>query len=488
MVDGMIAIALQSGTTYDMPKDLYFGGNGASQIQPLALAIFLIAAILILVLPRKYVIGPLLATGLLLSMGNGIVVAGVHVLVCRLLLLVGWIRVARDVQSEHGFYPKRWTPLDKVFFFWTISNAITFCLLWGQFAAVVNRLGFLYTTLGAYFLIRHLIRDKEDVVLTVKVLAILTVVMAVFMLSEHITGHNLFSLVGGPDLASVRDGKIRAQGPFAHSIIAGTIGAMLMPLFVGLWWQGRKYRLIAGLGIAGGAGMAIASASSTPVMTYLFGALALLLWSARKKMKRLRWGIVISLVALQLVMKAPVWFLLARLGGLMGGSGWHRAVLIDSFVQHFWQWWLVGTQSNANWGYDMWDAINAYVGAGVEGGLVTFILFIAVVVYAFKRVGISRKMAEKYGFLKEARLAWAMGAALLANTVAFFGIAYFDQSIFAWYTLLAMTSATTTFVANKKPAQPQPRIAEATTAAFAAGTVPAEAPVGSRQTFASLLK
>ncbi len=415
-------------------------------------------------------------------------VAGLHLLVDRLLLLVGWMRVARDVQVEGGFYPRRLAPLDKAFLFWALSNAIAFCLLWGQFAAVINRLGFLYTTLGSYFLVRHLIRDKEDVVRTIKVLAIVAAVIAPFMLAEHITGHNLFSLVGGPELANVREGKIRSQGPFAHSIIAGTIGAMMIPLFVGLWQHRKRDRVIAGLGILGGLVMAGTSASSTPVLTIAATLLGFSLWRFRKNLRLLRWGLVIAIIGLHLIMKAPVWMLIARVSEVLGGSGYHRAMLVDSFIRHFWDWWLIGTRDNASWGYDMWDSINTYVNAGTGGGLVTFVLFLAIIAFAYKKVGIARKMAEKAGALKDARLIWAIGVCLFANTVAYFGIAYFDQGVMVWYTLLAMISATTAFVVNKKPAPPQPGMAGAVASGTAGGAMPAEVPVESRQTFASLLK
>jgi hypothetical protein len=36
-----------------------------------------------------------------------------------------------------------------------------------------------------------------------------------------------------------------------------------------------------------------------------------------------------------------------------------------------------------------------------------------------------------------------LGASLFANVVAFFGISYFDQTIVAWYALLAMIYAAT---------------------------------------------
>ena len=38
---------------------------------------------------------------------------------------------------------------------------------------------------------------------------------------------------------------------------------------------------------------------------------------------------------------------------------------------------------------------------------------------------------------------WLLGAALLANVVAFFGVNYFDQSRMAWFALLAMVCACT---------------------------------------------
>jgi hypothetical protein len=165
-------------------------------------------------------------------------------------------------------------------------------------------------------------------------------------------------------------------------------------------------------------------------------------------MRIFRWALVLAITSLHMIMKAPVWFLISRMGGSIGGSGYHRAMLIDCFVRHFGEWWLIGTQNNASWGFDMWDVDNAFVAAGVGGGLITFIAFIAVLVYAYKRIGKSRKLARKSQ--KDERLVWAIGASLFANTVGYFGIVYFDQSILVWYSLLAMVSATAVFVAQEK--------------------------------------
>jgi hypothetical protein len=160
-------------------------------------------------------------------------------------------------------------------------------------------------------------------------------------------------------------------------------------------------------------------------------------------------------------MKAPIWFLINRVSALTGGTGWHRSELIDQFIRHFGDWWLIGTRNNAYWGIDMWDSINAYVNAGVEGGLITFILFVSLFVYAYRTVGRARKLAEYDR--KNERLIWALGAAVFANTVAFFGITYFDQSVMAWYSLLVMVSVTTTFAVDARHSQTEGEVAHAAT-------------------------
>jgi hypothetical protein len=270
------------------------------------------------------------------------------------------------------------------------------------------------------------------------------------MLREHLTGNNLFSLMGTGELSEIRGGRVRAQGPFAHSIIAGTVGATLIPLFIGLWQYERRSRAIATLGIAAACVMVFACSSSTPILSIAAAIGALAMWPARKNLKAVRWGAVGLLIVLQLCMKVPVWFLMAKASGVLGGSGWHRAMLIDGFVRNFGDWWLVGTRSNADWGWDMWDVDNAYVGAGISGGLITFILYLAIFVYAYKFIGAARKRVE---LAEDARLMWALGSTLFATTVAFFGIVYFDQSFLLWYALLAMIAAAATFPAGDEIAQ-----------------------------------
>jgi hypothetical protein len=426
--------------TYDMPKNYYFGGGSQeSFFTPLAAVILCIAIILMFGVRRKSLITPLLAAGVLLPFDLNVVAMGFHISALRLLLLAGWLRVAvsRDIHLP------RMNSLDKAVLCWALCNAIFFSLLWATMGSVNNRLGFLWTTLGTYFLVRVLIRDKPDVLIVIRMLAILMAIIAPFMLIERFTQRNAFSIVGAPLISAIRDGKIRGEGPFGHSIIAGTIAAMVLPLFIGLWWQGKQYRKILGLGVASSIGMVIASSSSTPLMTAVAGVFALSLWQFRSYLGMVRWVLVLCIAGLQMAMKSPIWFLIARAGSVVGGSGYHRAMLIDTFVRHFSDWWMIGTRNNQRWGYDMWDVDNAYVAAGLGGGLLTFIAFVAVLVYAYKSIAQSRRLAGLSG--NDEHLVWAIGASLFANTAGFVGIIYFDQSILIWYSLLAMVSASAVF-------------------------------------------
>lgn len=434
-------------TRYDLPQNYYFGGGGETSVTPLAGVILIATVLLMLWLPRRRAIVPLLAAVILLPSGTTLVIAGLHFAVLRVLVGAGWLRllIKRDIRIP------RLLQMDRYFLFWSISNAVTYCLLWMQGGAITNRLGFLWTTLGSYFLVRTLIRDREDIIRVIRILAVLMIIIGPVMMVEHLRNYNAFAILGAPAVSSIRYGAIRAQGPFAHSIIAGTVGAMLIPLFAGLGWFDRKQRLLAGAAILSSMTMMLASASSTPLLTFAAGIFGLLLFPARERLKIMRWGLVIGLVLVQLCMKAPIWFLIARIGGSIGGSGYHRAQLIDTFVRHFSDWWLVGTRNNASWGWDMWDIDNAYVGAGIEGGLITFALFITILVCTFRRVGRSMDVVRKSK--RDSRLMWSIGTCVFANVVGFFGIVYFDQSILIWYSVLAMVSATAAIGVPARTAQ-----------------------------------
>ena len=441
------------------PENFRFGGGGIeTTLHPVVLVLMLISITLILVLPRKYIIIPLLVPTLLLPARDAILVAGAHIFVFRIILLFGWIRLAATkFCSQTSLVAGRFNSVDGAFSLWAVFHALAFILLYLQPAAVINQFGFLWDAFGCYFLLRLLIQDEGDINRAIKCFAVLAVIVGICMVNEQLTQQNVFGLLGGVrSVPEIRNGRIRSQAVFQHPILAGTFGATLLPLFFWLWKSGKS-KVAALFGVISSIVMTVASACSTPVVTCGAAIVAICLWPFRKQMRAFRWGIVIALVALHLVMNAPVWFLIDRIELVGGSSGYHRAMLVDQFIRNFGDWWLLGTNANQNWGDHMWDTSNAYVEEGQTGGLLALVFFIAMISRCFGRIGTARKSVEGADPRKEWFL-WFLGSALLAHIVAFFGISYFDQTRVAWFATLAMVSAATAPILEAKAVSPEPQV------------------------------
>jgi hypothetical protein len=429
------------------------------------LIVILVAGALILFCPRRRVISPFLFASILVPMDQILMIGSAHFPMLRILVLFGLIRIAKDkVASRARIFSGGINKIDAALILLTTFVGINGILLFQESGAVINQLGNLYTVFGVYFLLRFLIRDEDDVTHTIQTLAYIVGIVAVVMTYEVVTGHNPYALLGGARAANyaslvAREDRFRAQGPFGHSILAGTFGAVLLPLFVALWWKGKQYRKIAALGVVSSTVMTLACNSSTPVFGYAAGVLALCLWRARRWTRVMRWGFVITLVLLHLAMKAPVWNLIARVDISGGSSGYHRYMLIDQCIRHFSDWWLMGVKDTSVWGWDMWDTANQYVATCDNSGLLPFVLFLAILVYGFRYLAKARQTVRTDK--KASLFMWACSAALFANVVAFFGISYWDQTMVTWYTLLAIISALAVVPNNKTVAASQPTPSEA---------------------------
>jgi hypothetical protein len=450
------------------PDHLKFGGGVTETVlNPAVLLLVIIAGILLCVWPRRKAIAVFLAAGLLVPMDQVLLIGPAHFPMLRLLVLFGLVRIVREKAStKRPVFSGGINKIDILVILLTAATAVNGILLFGESGAVIYQLGSAYTVLGVYFLLRFLVRDEQDIVRVIQTLAGIATFVAGIMVYELMAGHNPYALLGGANSHAYatlmeRDGKLRAIGCFSHPILAGTFGAVLLPVFVGLWWKDRKYRKIAVLGMVSSTVMTLACNSSTPMLAYLAGVLALCMWPVRQWMRVVRWGILLTLVSLHLVMKNPVWHLITRIDLSGGSSSWHRFMLVDQCIRHFGDWWLMGVKDTSAWGWDMWDTANQYVGTCDNSGLLPFLLFVAILVYGFKFLGRARRTMDKDKAKNNdktpALFLWALGSALFANVVAFFGISYFDQTIVMWYGLLAMISAAVALPVQKKAAQPQVR-------------------------------
>lgn len=386
---------------------------------------------------------PFMLLAIFTPMGELIYVGGVHVFIDRLVILFGLARVVMTMlTSDDEVIPWGFNAIDKLFLASSIFGAIATILLFKEMGAVINQVGTLWDAIGGYFLIRFMIQDKEDIARFIKILAASMAVLAITMLNETIRAQNVFGYIGGHLAVDVRDGAIRARGPLAGPIVAGTFGATAFCLFVWLW-KSKRSKGYAILGIIGCTIMAYTSKSSTPLLAYTASLMAISFWFLRKQMRVIRWGLALTLILLQLLMKAPVWFLINHIDIVAGNSGFHRAMLVNDLVMHFSEWWLVGIKTTAIWGWDMWDQANQFVAVGETGGLLALVFFIWMISKSFGWVGKARKVVN--GDTQQEWEIYLLGGMLFSYVVSFFGISFSrGVEVYPWYALFAMIAVIAT--------------------------------------------
>lgn len=411
-----------------LPISTYYG---QTTVQPLALLLLIILVAGILLVNRRSVVIPILLMACFVAPAQRIVLFGLDFNFTRILILAGWIRVL--VKNEQSLFA--WNAIDKTIILWAISNTAAYVLLRESTGAFVYRLGTSFDSIGMYFLFRFLIRDLDDIKHLTVSLLYLSIPVAFFLLLERHTGRNIFSVFGGvPEFTAIRNGKLRAQGAFAHPILAGCFWVTQLPLFLALLWQKNKLWLVVS-GIVATVVIIYACASSTPVAGIGAVLLGASMYIYRHQMKVVRWGVLVTLVVIHMVMKAPVWHLISRLDIVGGSTGWHRYNLIDQTINRFGEWWAMGTLSTAHWGWGLWDTANMYVNEAVNGGLLTLVLFVTILALAFQGVGRLLVILEDNS--PDHIFAWALGVSLFTHCIVFISVSYFGQIIVVWYLLLA---------------------------------------------------
>jgi hypothetical protein len=150
------------------------------------------------------------------------------------------------------------------------------------------------------------------------------------------------------------------------------------------------------------------------------------------------------------VMKAPIYYLIARFTVVGGSTGWYRSRLIESAFEHLSEWWLAGTDytrhwmpNAVDWSPNHTDITNYYLSMGVVGGLPLVLLLIAIIVKTFSLIG--RKLRDPALSTKDAFVLWALGSAMFAHMATSFSVGYFDQS-FVFFYLPSAVAASVRFV------------------------------------------
>lgn len=401
-------------------------------LNPFAVFILIIMCTVILFIKRGCMIIPVIIIACFITQIQRIVLIGIDFPFLRIILLFGFLRILFSSQKPSI----RFNKIDKIMLYWIILRTITHTILWMTPGAFIYMLGQSFEILGTYFLIRLTIHNFQEVETVIKTLILISIPFAIFMIIEQLTGgRNYFSIFGGvPEYNFIREGKLRAQGAFSHPILAGTFGASLFPLAWGMW--NRRKRFLAMIGCVSAFIITFASSSSGPVVTLGVGIFGIFFWSFNRYTSRARNLFFLTLIFLHLVMKAPVWHLIGRIDLVGGSTGYHRYMLIDAAVNHFFSWFAFGIRNTGVWGLGLEDLTNQYIFEGAIGGIIPLILFIIIIIKCFQAVGTARKKTgDKVDFDK---LIWALGVVLFAHVISFISISYFGQMIFFYYLLVAL--------------------------------------------------
>jgi len=377
--------------------------------------------------PRNRAALPLLLGSVYISRIQTLEIGPMHFTAMRVLIAAGLLRAMMNGERVSGGM----NSLDRILRLWTIWNICS--IAFHKSDVLVYRLGILYDFVGAYYLLRVFIRGVEDIRTVFKMVCILLVPLAVTMLVEKFNGNNPLSLIGfGPDIVQTMKGHFRAQGAFGHPILAGTAGAVCLPMAFCFWRENRRLALT---GMAATLAIVFASGSSGPVMTTFAALAALGLWIIRSQMRTIRWLAVLVVVALNFIMNDPVYFLLARIDVTGGSTGYFRAQLIQSAINHLSEWWFAGTDYTRHWmetgiaaDPNHTDMVNYYIQMGVWGGLPLMLLFMWLLVAAFIRIGKALR-ASRSAPLSSQFLIWVLGAILFGHVATFWSAAYYDQTI-----------------------------------------------------------
>lgn len=397
-------------------------------ITDLTLFLTAVLSVLTFALPRKYVLVPYVIGACWVPADQTVMVGELNFQVIRILVVVGALRLW--IRGE--IVPVRWNRFDKLVLAWALVGSMVYVLQWGTMGAVINRCGRLLEWLGLYWVFRQSIRSWTDLRFAYLAFAVCAIAMVPFIAWEWSSGVNPFSALGRVTTA-LREGNYRCAATFPHAIMMGLFWATLVPLFVGFARQ-RPPGLLFWAAVAATVFMVWATASSTPLLTLAGVAGLLCVYRWRQHTPLAAWTLLGLIAGLHVVMKAPVWHLLARVSVVSGSTGWHRYHLIDGAIRNFSKWMVLGTKNTAQWGYGLEDVTNQFILEGVRGGLVTLVLFCAILfVGARALLRLSLQSREK----GESFLAWCLFVTIVAHCVSFVGVSYFGQITMIWYLLLA---------------------------------------------------
>lgn len=406
-------------------------------MNPLAVLLLIVCAVGIAGAQSTWSMACFLVGCCYMTAGEGVSFLGFNLPVFRILLLIGVIRLVLEGKGIQGGI----NTIDKVIIGW---GAWTFFASlfheWTPGSGPKYAAGYIFNVLAFYFMLRSFCRSPDDLHELFGMLCWILVPVAVLMVIEQVAHRNYFSVFGGVDpVPDFRNGRYRAQGPFNHAILAGTVGAGCVPLVLATW---SRHKLRSIVGLVSCLLMVVASASSGPIMSLIFAGGAVVLFKFKVMVRILVRAAIPVYVILAILMERPPYYLISKIDLTGASTGWHRSFLIEQTITHIDEWWLFGTDRTRHWMPSQGrisefhtDITNQYIAYGVNAGLLSMALVIIAIWLAFRVVGNTTRddnVDQNTKFLF-----WCVGASLFAYCVSGISVAFFGQTLFFFWLPIA---------------------------------------------------
>ena len=412
-------------------------------MQSLTLAVGVVLSVLAAILRPIYAL--ILYIAVLLWYPNYLVVSvgTIDISVGRFVVGVVFLRCIFDRQIMNRF---TWSRLDTWVTLSMVVYVVTTFILQPFYESLENRAGFLMDTWFAYMVTRFIITGIPEFVTVVKWIAVSLAPLAFLGVIESVTGRLPFALLCGDSsyFAHIthygfRFGFTRAVGPFSHSILFGCAFAMFLPL---IWhirreegWRALAYVLSVTAVIG-----TMSSMSSGPWIMMIAAIFCLVIERHKYLIMPVLVLFVISCIFLAIAANRPFYHVIVSYANPLGGSGWHRAKLIDLAVEHFGEWWMFGYGGqDPGWGESLGmgktDITNEFVLAGVKYGVAGVVALVGVLAAAFRALMDSYKWSTD---LRVKSLYWSLGCTLVSVVITWMSVSFFGQVMPLFYCILGM--------------------------------------------------
>ncbi len=328
---------------------------------------------------------------------------------------------------------------------------------------IVREGGQFFDFVVPYFCVRYSIRDRADIFLFFRWIALLAIPLAIVGVYQTVTGVNPYAFMRqyspwgiGDQEIDVRRGFYRADGPFANKIAFGLYFAMAMAMHIGGFfsqrirphvWLTHAAMIFAGL---------MSSMSSAP----LFALVTTVAWVAvrplRKYIPYVFFAFFLCILVVELYSDRHFYHVLTRFA-LQESTAYYRIQLIEEALGggmdgH----WLAGygyvgvgpgtDNSNFHWVHK--DFVNIYIGRLATGGLLGLVPFMVLNVYYYYCLYRATKLSRSF---ETSWMLWCLSAGVIGWNVAMMTVGALEQVnmllgmilgvIAIWLSLLARNEA-----------------------------------------------